>query len=168
MNVTTRRTTAADGVTLRDLRLAALEDAPYAFGQTLQDALALPASAFEEDAVRHSSSDRSTSFIAQSGDAAIGMIGAFFEEATNRAFICALWVAPSHRGSTAAESLVQAAAEWFKERAAIEIFAWVAEDNSRALAFYENVGFVDAGERQVMPSNDEAPERLYRYVHRGS
>lgn len=163
-----RRTARSDGAVLRGVRLRALEDAPYAFGETLEAALAKPVSDFEADAIRHSTSNRSASFLALEGSEAAGMIGAFFDETTGNPFICALWVTPTQRGTDLAQRLVAKAASWLFEQSAGSIFAWVVEDNSRAIAFYEKFGFIDSGQRQALPSNIRAHERLYSYANPGS
>ncbi|MES2491282.1 MAG: GNAT family N-acetyltransferase [Pseudomonadota bacterium] len=156
-----RRAEAEDGALLRNMRIASLTDAPYAFGATLEDVLSQTESAFIDDAKRHSTSNSSTSFFLFSGGAPAGMIGAFFERAeTTRAFICALWVEPTVRGTSAASLLVSAAIEWLTSQGAKDVFAWVANDNVRAVAFYRKAGFVTMGEVQPLPSDPSQLETL--------
>ncbi len=161
---TVRQTISSDGELLRSLRIASLKDAPFAFGAKLDEVLAQPAQAFYDAAVRHSISETSTSFIAFSGAQAIGTIGAFFEQLShNRAFICALWVAPQFRGGGRACTLVNVAVAWLFARGAGEVFAWVADNNMRALALYGKVGFLPTAVSQPLPSNEAQGETLLCY-----
>lgn len=156
-----RRTCATDGPLLRDLRVAALTDAPYAFGETLSEVIAEPPEFFLATAARHSHSDTSTSFIAFANGTPVGMVGAFVEEQPpNRAFLCALWMKPEHRGSAIAPRLVLTACSWLRLRSGPEVFAWVADANVRALAFYRKLGFKATPDRQPLPSNPNEFETL--------
>jgi ribosomal protein S18 acetylase RimI-like enzyme len=87
----------------------ALTDAPYAFGSRLEDVLLEPNEKFELDAVRHSESNESTSFIAFDNEIPVGMVGAFFELPSQQAFICSLWVEPDCRSRLLATYLLEAA-----------------------------------------------------------
>ena len=163
-----RRPSVGDGPVIRELRIAALTDAPYAFGSSLSEILNLPASSFEDDAVRHSSSDTSTSFLLFKENSAIGMVGAFVESSSGRPFICSLWLSPLHRGSSLASKLVLTAIQWLQARGAQDIFAWVADKNVRAIGFYRKLGFIKAGDCQALPSNPSEIESLYRYTSSNS
>ncbi len=133
-----RRTERNDGALVRQLRIAALTDAPHAFGARLEDVLALPASAFDEVADRHCTSDLSTSFILLAGFGPAGTVGAFLQPGSRfDAFICSLWVDPRVRGTEAARCLTRAAVDWLTARNAAECFAWVADSNVRAISFYK-------------------------------
>jgi len=156
-----RRTEKDDAQIIRDLRIAALSDAPYAFGTKLEDVLREPFEKFISDAVRHSESDVSTSFIALSKNEPIGMIGAFFEQPSQRAFICSLWVKDTYRGGVVGSSLLRTAINWLAKRGAQECHAWVADLNSRAIKFYGTHNFLNSGIAQSLPSNPLDFEHLY-------
>ena len=158
-----RRTQHADGALFRKVRTASLTDAPDAFGAKLEDVLALPDSAFEAIAQRHSTSEASTSFLLFSGPELAGTVGAFFDESqSNRSFICALWVDPACRGTLAAWMLVDSALKWLLTRRQNDVFAWVADRNQRALRFYRKIGFVPTAETQALPSDPSQRETLLR------
>ena len=157
-----RRAKAEDAALIRRMRIASLTESPHAFGARLCDVQAQPEKSFEEDARRHSTSEVSTSFFVFSGAEPVGTIGAFFERSeSQRAFICALWVDPSCRGTSAASLLVAAAIEWLSDRGAENIFAWVANDNARAQAFYRKAGFSATSEVQPLPSKPSKLETLF-------
>jgi len=50
---------------------------------------------------------------------------------------------------------------------ATEIYAWVADSNSRAIAFYRKYGFQPTDERQSLPSNTTEWELLLSYAPNG-
>jgi len=147
-----RRTTANDGALIRQLRISVLTDAPYAFGAKLEAVLAEPLSAFEVTALCHAESETSTSFIALIDGNPVGMIGAFHEPQSQRNFICALWLEPRHRGTSIAAELVNTAVSWLRQHSEQAVFAWVADANLRARAFYQKLGFVTTEMHQPLPS----------------
>ena len=152
---------ADQGPIYRELRLAALRDAPYAFGATLSDALATDPASFAEHARRQATSELTTSFVLYSENEPVGMIGAFFEDAAERqAFVCALWVRPAVRHLRGGELLVSTAMTWLAQRGARSVYAWVADANARARIFYEHLGFIVTGEHQTLPSDPAAWESL--------
>jgi ribosomal protein S18 acetylase RimI-like enzyme len=161
MSTTIRRIRAGDGPLLRELRIAALTEAPYAFATKLGDERARPPEYFEETAVRHSLSETSTSFVASSGEGPIGMAGAFFDATTGRPFLCALWVAPAFRGKSIGGELVRSAIHWLAERGADHVYAWVADANQRAVGFYAKLGFVNTGVSESLLPNAEEMKHLY-------
>jgi ribosomal protein S18 acetylase RimI-like enzyme len=157
-----RRIEASDAEVLRQIRIASLTEAPYAFGARLEDVLAQAPDSFKEAALRHSISDTSTSFLLLDESSVVGIIGAFVEPTdAQRAFICAFWVAPQHRGTGGSRMLVDSAVEWLEKRRASGIFAWVSDTNSRAQAFYRKVGFVATREVQALPSAPSQSETLW-------
>jgi hypothetical protein len=112
-SLTVRRIAADQGVVLRELRTASLREAPYAFGETLEDALSVDAATFDVTAVDHAVSKAATSFILYTEGHPAGLIEAHFEDTTpRRAFVCDLWVAPAVRHLRGGELLVNTASEW--------------------------------------------------------
>jgi ribosomal protein S18 acetylase RimI-like enzyme len=152
---------ASQGSLLRELRLAALREAPYAFGAKYDDEAKKPSSEFDADAYRHAMSEISTSFIYFVGSKPSGLIGAFFSgPPENRAFICSLWVHPQNRHLGGGRLLVRAACAWLVERGAPAIYAWVADANVAANKFYQALGFLPTKERMPLPSNPQESETL--------
>ncbi|RKP50759.1 GNAT family N-acetyltransferase [Trinickia fusca] len=146
-SLTVRRIAADQGATYRELRAASLRDAPYAFDETLEEALSEQAETFEETASRHAASETSTSFILYTEGHPAGLIGAYFEDAPERrAFVYALWVAPAVRHLRGGELLVNTASHWLAERGASDVYAWVPDANRNGMRFYEHLGFGPGGE----------------------
>ena len=165
-SLTVRRIAADQGVVFRELRTASLREAPYAFGETLEEALSADASTFEETAARHAASPTSTSFILYTEGHPAGLIGACFEDApSHRAFVSELWVAPAVRHLRGGELLVNTASGWLAGAGATEIYAWIADENRNAMRFYERLGFGPTGEHErIARAPDQFQTLLVRHV----
>jgi ribosomal protein S18 acetylase RimI-like enzyme len=160
-SLTVRRIAAHQGAVLRELRTASLREAPYAFGETLEDALSADVASFDETADRHAHSPNTASFLLYTEGHPAGLVGAFLDEVSaRRAFVYALWVAPAVRHLRGGELLVNEAAQWLAQRGATELFAWIADENRNAMRFYERLGFGPTGERRRIPGHPEEWETL--------
>jgi GNAT superfamily N-acetyltransferase len=160
-SLTVRRIAADQGAVLRELRTASLRDAPYAFGDSLEDALSADAAVFDAAAVRHADSHTATSFILYTEGHPAGLIGANFESApARRAFVFALWVAPAVRHLRGGELLVNAAIDWLVREGATQAYAWVTDNNVTAMRFYERLGFVATGDHARSTHSPELWETL--------
>jgi ribosomal protein S18 acetylase RimI-like enzyme len=168
--VMVRDITVDDWKLLRDVRLDALSEAPYAFGSTYDRE-----AAFTEEQWRMRVTDRSVTFFGYSdpgllnnpldpasteGDPA-GLAGVYVKDGT--AELVSMWVRPSARGQGVGQVLVRAAVRWAQERGYPALYLWVTDTNDSARRLYERCGFTPTGERQPLPSNPERPEiRLRR------
>lgn len=139
---------------VRAVRLAALQDAPYAFASTYEKTLA-----YDEERWRNWVVGPAM-YLAYVYGVASGLAGGLPEEHSTpgTAELIAMWVHPSVRGRTIADSLVAAVAEWAEGRGYGRLHLWVTESNERARRFYERLGFTTTGERQVLPSNPDEME----------
>jgi GNAT superfamily N-acetyltransferase len=158
-SLTVRRIAADQGAMLRELRSAALREAPDAFGQRPVQALAERTETFEAVAARHAVSDVSATFILYTEGHPAGVIEAYFDEG-QRAFVCALWVAPAVRHLRGGELLVNTASGWLAGRGATEVHAWVPDANRTAMRFYEHLGFSPTGERAPIAHGSEEWETM--------
>jgi len=149
-----RRLAPDQGALLRELRIAGLREAPYAFGATLHDALSADPTSFDSIAQHLASAEDNACFVLYTEGQPAGLIDAFFEiGGSARAFIRALWVAPAVRHLRGGELLVATASQWLTERGAQHIYAWVADSNTNAMGFYERLGFSSSGDRQALQSD---------------
>lgn len=155
--VTVRQLTAADWSQLRDARLAALAEAPYAFASTLARE-----QAFTEDTWRARAASGRT--LAAWQDAAIvGLATGLQADAGPGWHLAGMWVSPGCRGQGIADRLVAAVCELARRSAAGSVTLWVTDVNDRARAFYLRLGFAPTGGRQqVRPGEweDELSLRL--------
>jgi ribosomal protein S18 acetylase RimI-like enzyme len=155
-----RQAQAADWEALRQLRLAALADAPDAFASTLEAEMAFPTEVWRQ---RAQGGPGSASFIAREGGVDIGLAAIFAEpDAPWRMHLVSMWVAPRHRHQGVANALIDQAVRWAAERQAREVVLWVADHNTDARQLYERIGFRATGERQPLPSNPARTESLLR------
>ena len=139
---------------LRDVRLAALQEAPAAFGSTY--AREAPFTR-EQWLGRLERSDAVTFFawLPELGEPA-GLGGAMEEDGTVE--VVSMWVRPSARGRGVGAALVGAAADWAKARDHEILYLWVTETNASARLLYERCGFIPTGERQPLPSDPSLSE----------
>jgi GNAT superfamily N-acetyltransferase len=161
-SLTVRRIAADQGAVLRELRTASLRDAPYAFGDaTLEDALSADAAVFDAAAARYADSHSVTSFILYTEGHPAGLIGASFESApARRAFVSALWVAPAVRHLRGGELLLNATIDWLVGEGATQVYAWITDNNTTAMRFYERFGFVATGDHARSKQSPEQWETL--------
>ncbi len=148
-----RRLTSDDWQTYRDVRLAALAEAPDAFGSTLEEARSL-----EEDDWRARLADRAQ-FVLEDAGSVLGTVGAQRTEgAENAAELISMWVSPLSRGSGLGGRLVRAVLDWAREEGHGHVDAWVSEGNDVAERLYARHGFARTGKLQ--PIRAEDPGRL--------
>jgi len=146
--VLVRKVVEDDWKVLRDVRLAALSEAPYAFGSTYAREVA-----FTEEQWRGRILNRGVTFFGFLADVPepAGLIGVFTVEGT--ADLVSMWVRPSARGRGVGEMLIETAADWAKARDCNPLYLWVTESNAPARRLYERCGFTPTGERQPLPSD---------------
>jgi GNAT superfamily N-acetyltransferase len=151
--VLVREVTPDDWETLRDVRLAALREAPYAFGSTYARE-----AAFTQDQWRGRISDRNVTFFAYRPEnpEPAGLAGVYVKDGV--ADVVAMWARPSARGRGVGEALIEAAAGWARPRDHAALLLWVTESNAPARRLYERCGFALTGERQPLPSDPTLPE----------
>jgi GNAT superfamily N-acetyltransferase len=144
-----RRIGAEEWKLQREVRLAALLDAPEAFASTYERELA-----FGEDEWRARA--RNGLFVALDGSAPVGLATGFRDPdaAARQRELVSVWVAPAFRGRGIAGSLVDAVAAWARDDGAAELALWVVVGNCSALATYERAGFVRTGQRQPVTPGD--------------
>lgn len=149
-----RRAGPADWEALRDIRLAALKDAPDAFGTTYAE---------QEAFTRRDWLDRIASsprFLAHVDDepAPSGLAGGYASE-PGVVELISMWVHPRGRGRGVSEALIDAVANWAAtDQHAATLHLWVTESNKPARRLYERTGFTPTGERQPLASNPALPE----------
>jgi GNAT superfamily N-acetyltransferase len=153
--VMVREVEADEWELLRDVRLAALREAPYAFGSTY--AREAP---FTEEQWRGRLSSRSVTFFAFAGQPAAsepaGLAGVYVED--GMADLVSMWVRPAARGLGVGGALVTAAGDWAKTHDHDALYLWVTETNPAARRLYQRCGFIPTGERQPLPSDPSLEE----------
>lgn len=153
MPISVRRVRAGEWRALRALRLRALAEAPNAFGSTLARESAFPDDTWRERAAAGAAGLDRVTFIAEREDGQwCGLAtGLADDPAPGAATLVGMFVAPEARGQGAAVALVEAVAEWARERNATRLDLFVTGTNSAAIALYRRCGFIDTGAREPLP-----------------
>jgi len=148
-------------ITLRHLaefkatRLRALQDTPSAFGATYENESRLTDEDWTNRIIRWNG-DAGIGFLAMDEGIACGLAGTFLDpDDSSRAQLISMWTAPSHRQRGIGRMLVEAVAEWARQRGATFLQLWVTSNNDSAQLFYRQLGFVHTG-RTVPYPNDPA------------
>ena len=158
MTLETTRLRPEEWQRYRAIRLLALEEAPDAFGSTLERELA-----FTETDWRHRLREGCLVAVAVNDgrDVAVA-VGAPYE---GRAGLFGVWVAPEARGLGAGRSVCTAVVDWAREGGYAEVVLDVGDHNGPAMRLYESMGFERTGRTGSLPAPREhvtEHERLLR------
>jgi ribosomal protein S18 acetylase RimI-like enzyme len=133
-----RATTSSDWQALKSTRLAALLDAPTAFGASHASAASFSDADWQQRAV---STPRRTFFLAFDGEQAIGL-AAQVVAGNGECHLIAMWVQQQYRGLNVAQCLVEAVKQCAVGNGHVRLVLDVAPENARAAALYQKQGFV--------------------------
>jgi GNAT superfamily N-acetyltransferase len=140
--------------TYRDVRLASLRDAPEAFAASFEDA-----AAFDESDWRHGLS--LPCWMAFVGDEPVGMVrAARIDE--EQPHLISMWVAPSARGSSVAELLVESVLAWARAADKSGVGLRVMSSNTRAQSLYLRCGFAPSGRTERLADGRVEIEMVHR------
>jgi ribosomal protein S18 acetylase RimI-like enzyme len=141
-----------DWRTWRMLRLAALADAPYAFGSVLAD---WQGTGDREERWRSRLALAGAhNLVAHVDGEPAGMASGVPAESADEGEaveVISMWVAPAARGRGVADLLLREVEQWARTRGAAVMRLAVALGNDAARRLYERHGYVDTGLREVMP-----------------
>ena len=146
-----RQTTEADWEVLKEIRLAALLDAPTAFGVSHASAAAYSDVQWRE---RASNRGMAEYYLAFMDDRAVGIVAGVVSAAQEFNLI-AMWVRPECRGIAVAAGLVDAIKARAASRGHARVVLDVSPDNARASAFYRKQGFSFLPEREALASHPD-------------
>lgn len=139
-----RALTPDDWETWRDLRLAALAEAPHAFGSTLAD---WQGEGDREDRWRaRLGLPGSHNLVATLEAEHVGMASGAPGEDNAVVELISMWVAPAGRGRGVGDALVREVERWARSVGATLLRLEVAAGNDAAAALYERHGFALTGE----------------------
>lgn len=178
--VEARRIRADEGERLRGVRLAALADAPGSFWQTLAEERVRPPQDWLARARRAAAGEAHATFlvervVGQDVEQVVGrdveldveqdkdLLGMVDVHQPERApefrELAAMWVAPSLRGTGAADALLTAAVDWSRSVGAIGVRLWVVPTNPAAVRVYARHGFEIVGD--PVPETDDPTVKVY-------
>lgn len=156
-----RPTTDDDWAALKAVRLAALLDAPTAFGVSHATAAAQSEAQWRERAAGVAGP---CFWLALTSDGApAGMIGGGVDREGHYNLI-AMWVEAKYRGSGVAARLVDAVQAHAVARGHARVVLDVSPDNQRAASFYRKQGFVFIDEWEPLASHPEIQVRKMEWL----
>jgi GNAT superfamily N-acetyltransferase len=150
-----RRIEADEGPRLREVRLAALADAPDAFTATYaQESVLDDASWADRAAASASDQGERATFVLDDGRSLLGLVTCLPLGADPaRLDLVGMWVAPSARRHGGGRRLVEAVLDWAATTGASAVDLWVMRSNGGAQAFYERLGFTPTDDVEVAPDD---------------
>lgn len=140
MEITVRRIGPAEWGLLRELRLAALRDAPEAFGQRYEAAAEQAEEEWRQTARAGSRGDSRAWFIGRNGNRAVGLVMGR-RRPPEDCLLFSMWVAPQARRGGAGRALVKAVEDWARGWHGRRIVLWVIAGNEGAMRFYHRLGY---------------------------
>ena len=121
------------------MRLAALEEAPHAFGSTYQREVGQS----DEAWIRRLAGR--TRFVAEADGVVAGTVSGGDGDSTGAAAMTAMWVDPRFRRQGVGDLLVKTVIEWARAAGYEEMFLWVTDGNTNAERLYRRNGFARTG-----------------------
>jgi GNAT superfamily N-acetyltransferase len=146
-----RRLAPDEWQVFREVRLAALRDAPYAFGSTYERE-----SVADERNWRERLANR-TQLVAEIEGGVAGMAAGIRSDESSAALI-SMWVAPPARGKGVGSRLVNAVLDWAEQEGYDSVSLWVTDGNVVAERLYERCGFTRTGAVQPVHPNEPRVE----------
>lgn len=134
-----RELTGDDWQTWRELRLAALEEAPYAFGSQLADWV----DAEEERWRARLELPGSRNYVAVLDGTPVGMASGVRTEENGIVELISMWIAPAGRGRGIGDQLMAEVEHWARDAHADTLQLSVTDGNDKAHALYLRSGFID-------------------------
>ena len=142
--ISIRRLTPDDWRDWRNLRLAALREAPYAFGSVLAD---WQGAGDTEERWRARLMSVEFNAIALLDQADAGMVSGSLEG--EQPELISMWVVPSARGRGVGDALIGSVIEWARSVGRDTLVLQLVEGNEHAAALYRRHGFEDHGPADV-------------------
>jgi len=142
--------------TYRDLRLAALADAPDAFSSTLEQAQERSDSQWASRLEEGQDRRWNLPMLAEVNGQPAGLVWGHIEkDAPSRAELYQMWVAPNVRQQGLGKMLLDAVILWAREQGAVELHLGVTLREGPAMRLYTRAGFVPAGAAQPLRPGSE-------------
>jgi ribosomal protein S18 acetylase RimI-like enzyme len=146
--------------TLRHLRLSALHDSPDRFLSTYEKEHTFSAEQWREEFVR------GDWHAYRMAGAFVGLLGVTREPGGSpfERWIEYLWVAPSHRRSGFASSMLATVLANLRTSGVRTALLWILDGNDAAMRLYEKVGFVRTNVREDLDARPGRSEEQLRLI----
>ncbi|MET8049510.1 GNAT family N-acetyltransferase [Streptosporangium sp. NPDC005286] len=156
-----RRLTTEDWKTFRDVRLAALADAPEAFSSSLGREQAYDEARWRAGMLP----ERGVKAVAVVEGRVAGVAGGWVPEDRGGAVeVYGMWVDPAARGAGVGALLVEEVVAWAAEHGHRRVELWVVDGNDGAARLYRRLGFEATGESEPHTNDPGVHERLMARV----
>ncbi len=142
---------ADEGHLLREVRLAALRNAPNAFLETYDEVASDPDDVWAARAAGSTGEGDQLIMVALDEGKPVGMAGIAREigqRRRHRATLWGVWLDPAHRGRGVGRQLVSTALDWARAREVRAVYLEVVENEDPSWSLYGRLGFV---RREVDP-----------------
>lgn len=137
----------------RELRLAALAEAPYAFASRLAD---WQGHGDQEERWRSRlAMPGSHNLVAEVDGRPVGMASGVPTDDPEVRELIAMWVSPEARGIGVGDTLIVGVAQWARESGASELRLAVYEHNAAAAGLYRRNGFIETTSPPVLEPGSE-------------
>ena len=138
---------------MRALRLEMLADAPLAFIERLDEAVAQPHERFRARLADRAAGNDSAQFVAEVDGRFVAHAGGFaMGRASGTTLLFAVYVSPRWRRTGLLDRVVDAVAAWSRMAGRPVLELEVVTSNARAIRAYERLGFTDTGRRAKHPT----------------
>ena len=144
--VTIRPARADEWSRWRETRLRMLRDDADFFSTRYDDMVREPERTWRDWVGEAALGDQKTLFVADEDGRWLGVVGAFVRVDPSEVQLISMWVDPAARGRGIAQALIQAVAEWTRERGSTRVVLFVQEANEPAQQLYERSGFRRTGD----------------------
>jgi len=152
----------------RSMRLAALAEAPGAFGSRLAEWADAPEDRWRGRLLIPGAIDLLAVHVEGTGTAPVGMAtGTPAPDRSGRAELISLWVDPAARSGGVATALITAIARWAASTGAATLVLSVMPDNVAARRTYERNGFAVSDEPGDLPSGGRRELVMLRDLRSG-
>lgn len=156
-----RQVETADWERLREVRLRALEDSPWAFASTHERELAFTDEVWRERATPSGGvPGASTSFAAERNGRFDALVSGFVSDDPTTVFLVAMWVAPDLRGRGVGAQLVEAVTDWARAHGAERVCLSVEAGNDSAFRLYTRCAFIQPSVEHELPYEPGADSQV--------
>jgi RimJ/RimL family protein N-acetyltransferase len=161
-----RRLTPQDSASFQAVRLAALQDAPSAFGSSFEEERSFPSSVIE---ARLALKPDRGPFGAFDGEELVGLVALgreSMQKLAHKALVWGMYVKPEHRGKGIGKALLREALSLARSvPEVVQVNLSVNAANASAIRLYEAAGFKAFGrEPRAMRINGEFHDELHMYL----
>lgn len=159
----TRRVVPEEWRALRDVRLAALEDAPDAFATTHAEAVSYADRVWIDRAMTAARGETQATYVVADGSGRLlGLVtGIPVVGGPEVCQLVSMWIDPEIRARGWGSALVRDLIVWASTSGYDVMRLWVTATNAAARGLYESLGFAPTGVTQPLPSNPGLEEILY-------